>query len=99
MELKIKDEYRGMIISRNWVGTGKITFDANRAPEFTYVNFYKHGFEDVFDVVTSKLNDCCNKEICKCKKENKKKDNSLAETIKQVEDYSKKENNDDDINN
>lgn len=51
MKLKIKDEFKGMIVTRNHNRVGKITFDTNRVEEDRYINFFNHGFEEMFDVV------------------------------------------------
>lgn len=97
--IKLKDEFQGMIITRTWVGVGQVTFDANKVKPEQFENFMKFGFNDLFEEVSGpELFDCCNKEICTCKKEEELADSTeniepevktLDDTKSEVNDYIK----------
>lgn len=46
--LKLKPEFQGVVITRNKLGIGTLTFDANNVSEDSYANYAKLGFEDLF---------------------------------------------------
>lgn len=46
--LKLKPEFQGVVITRNKLGIGTLTFDANNVSEDRYENYAKLGFEDLF---------------------------------------------------
>ena len=48
---KLKEEFAGLVITRNWVGIGKITFDSNVVDQDKFENFAKYGFDDLFEDV------------------------------------------------
>jgi len=47
-KLKLKEEYKGVIVTRNHMKVGKVTFNANSVKEEQYINFYNLGFEELF---------------------------------------------------
>ena len=51
MKLKLKLQYEGMRITKNNMEHGKITFDAYSVQPEHYINFYKRGFEELFEEV------------------------------------------------
>lgn len=48
MALKLKPEFQGVVITRNKLGVGTLTFDASKVDESAYENYSKLGFEDLF---------------------------------------------------
>lgn len=48
MALKLKPEFQGVVITRNRLGVGTLTFDASQVKEDAYANYAKLGFEDMF---------------------------------------------------
>jgi len=55
MKLRLKDEYKGVIVSRNDIKIGRITFDSNKVSEENYKNFYKLGFEYLFELIIEEV--------------------------------------------
>lgn len=47
--LKLKNEYKGLIITKNVFGIGNITFDETKVNPIHYDNFAKIGFEELFE--------------------------------------------------
>ena len=88
---RIKKDYKGLVITRNHMLVGNITFDAAKVQPEQYDNFKKIGFEDVFEEV--EVCDVCKTEDCTCKKaesNSSPKQNSLEQAEEQVKEYSKK---------
>lgn len=52
--LKIKPEYQGLIITRNHMILGQITFDPFKVDPEHYINFYNNGFDYIFYEVETK---------------------------------------------
>lgn len=48
-KLKLKDKYKGLIVTRTDIRVGKITFDANTVKPEDYQNFYDLGFTELFE--------------------------------------------------
>lgn len=90
-ELRLKDEYKGMIITRNHMLVGNVTFDTTRVAAEKYANF-QNIFPDLFESV--EICDVCGNENCICLEEPKeeKEDylDSFKEVKKQVRKYTKK---------
>lgn len=55
MELRIKPEFDGLTIVRNTLKIGKVIFNTTKVSKSQYINFFKCGFEDVFDIVDEYL--------------------------------------------
>jgi hypothetical protein len=51
MKYKLKDEYKGVKVTRNHMGIGKVTFDANIVKEEHYENYVKLGFGELFEEI------------------------------------------------
>lgn len=47
--IKIKQEFEGLVITRNTLLTGQITLDTNTVEERFYQNFINIGFGDIFE--------------------------------------------------
>lgn len=47
-KLKLKNEYLGVVITRNKLGVGTLTFDSSNVEEAAYENYAKLGFDDLF---------------------------------------------------
>lgn len=90
-EIRLKDEYKGMIITRNHMLVGNVTFDSTRVAPKQYANF-QNIFPDLFESV--EICDVCVNENCTCLEEPKedKEDylESFKEVKKQVRKYTKK---------
>lgn len=50
-KLKLKEQYKGTIVSRNHNLIGRVTFDTNTVSEDKYLNFYNLGFDQMFDEI------------------------------------------------
>lgn len=48
--MKLRNEYKGVIITRMIPGIGEITFDPFLVKEDDYNNFYNLGFEFIFEI-------------------------------------------------
>lgn len=55
MKLKLKDEYKGIIVSRNDIKLGRVTFDTNKVDEENYKNFFRLGFEYLFEIIVDEV--------------------------------------------
>lgn len=97
-ELRLKDEYKGMIITRNHMLVGNVTFDSTRVAAEQYANF-QNIFPDLFESV--EICDVCSNEDCICEEsveiseespKEEKEDylESFKEVKKQVRKYTKK---------
>lgn len=49
--LKLKKEYEGLIITKNVLGLGQVTFDPSKVDPINYENYSKMGFEELFEKV------------------------------------------------
>ena len=49
-ELKLKEEYKGLVITKLYPGVGYITFDTDKVLQSQYKNFLPYGFDHIFDV-------------------------------------------------
>lgn len=85
MKKKIKEEYKGLVITFFAPGIGNVTFDPSKAQAKDYDNFARIGLDYIFeeDVVTKKEHIC--DENCEHNKEK-----TLEDFKKEVEDYSEK---------
>lgn len=90
-EIRLKEEYKGMIITRNHILVGNVTFDSTRVAQEQYANFHNI-FPDLFELVD--ICDVCSSEDCICEESPKeeKEDylDSFKEVKKQVKKYTKK---------
>jgi hypothetical protein len=89
-DLRLKKEFEGMIITRNHMLVGNVTFDSTRVDKSQYKNF-QNIFSDLFEEV--ELCDVCSNEGCICQKEVESLDepNEDIEIVKeQVKKYTKK---------
>ena len=61
MEYRLKDEYKGIIVSRNNPIIGKVTFNSNTCKPEDYKTYFRLGFEELFekviDIVIDKIED------------------------------------------
>jgi len=48
---KLKPEYEGIIVSKNHMALGKITFDPTKVAPENYHNYVKLGFEELFEEI------------------------------------------------
>lgn len=46
--LKLKNQYKGLTITRSHKALGTITFDSNKVNESEYQFYYNNGFKDLF---------------------------------------------------
>lgn len=99
---RVKQDYQGLIITRNNMLVGNITLDTSKVQPEQMANFQKIGFEDVFEDV--EVCDNCRQEKCSCKKALTEADaladvkgiprpdfnkSSLEEAAEQVKEYTK----------
>ena len=52
---KIKDQYKGLIITRNVFALGQVTFDPSKVDPKDYKNYVKMGFEELFEEVIEEI--------------------------------------------
>ena len=57
MQYKLKDEYKGIIVSRNNPIIGKITFNSNTCKPEDYKTYFRLGFEELFEEIVEKVID------------------------------------------
>lgn len=55
MKLKLKDGYKGAIITLNHNKFGKITLDTNNIDESEYEFYYNAGFQSMFTKIKHKV--------------------------------------------
>jgi Mg2+ and Co2+ transporter CorA len=55
MKYKLKEEYKGVIVTRNHMSIGKVTFDANIVKEEHYENYVKLGFDELFEEIVETI--------------------------------------------
>lgn len=55
MKYKLKQEFQGVRVTRNHMGIGKVTFDANSVNPEHYENYVKLGFEELFEEILETL--------------------------------------------
>lgn len=77
--LTLKEEYKGVIISKLYPGIGNITFDPAKVKPESYKNYIQFGFDHIFDEIETC--DTCLELICICQQA----DNSKS-TDKKTED-------------
>jgi hypothetical protein len=51
MNLKVKKQYEGIILTRMVLGVGEITFDPNQTSPEHYINFFNYGFDFIFEEI------------------------------------------------
>lgn len=51
MNLRVKKQYEGIILTRMILGVGEITFDPYNTPKENYINFYNLGFDFIFEEI------------------------------------------------
>jgi hypothetical protein len=51
MNLRVKKQYEGIILTRMILGVGEITFDPNNTLHEHYINFYNLGFDFIFEEI------------------------------------------------
>lgn len=49
--LQIKQQYKGLVITRNLFNIGNVTLDTNTVEQHNYKNFYDIGFDEFFEDV------------------------------------------------
>lgn len=54
---KLKEEYKGIIVSRNNPIIGKVTFNSNTCKPEDYKTYFKLGFEELFEEIVEKVID------------------------------------------
>lgn len=57
MNYKLKDEYQGVIVSRNNPVIGRVTFNSNTVDPEHYENYFKLGFEELFEEIIEMIID------------------------------------------
>ena len=94
-QYKIKNEYSGLIITKNVYGLGQVTFDSSKVDPKDYKTYVKLGFEELFEKVVEEVIEFIVDEIKevieevkekRAKKKSEKK-NLLDLAKEQVEDY------------
>jgi len=50
-KLQLKQEHIGKTITRRFVGIGNLVLDTNKLDSRTILNYYRNGFEDLFEYV------------------------------------------------
>jgi hypothetical protein len=81
MKKKIRDEYKGLVITFFAPGIGNVTFDPSKTQVKDYDNFARIGLDYIFDEEQEHICD----ENCEHNKEK-----TLEDFKKEVEDYSEK---------
>jgi hypothetical protein len=51
MNIRVKNQYEGIILTRMILGVGQITFDPNNTSKEHYINFYNLGFDFIFEEI------------------------------------------------
>lgn len=54
MKLQLKKEFAGQVITRRFTGIGYIELDTNKLDSRKILNYYRNGFEDIFEYVEPK---------------------------------------------
>jgi 2-phosphoglycerate kinase len=57
MQYRLKEEYRGVIVSRNNPIIGRVTFNANTCNPQDYKTYVRLGFEELFEEIVEKVID------------------------------------------
>ena len=57
MQYRLKEEYKGIIVSRNNPIIGKVTFNSNTCKPEDYKTYFKLGFEELFEERVEKVID------------------------------------------
>jgi hypothetical protein len=55
MNIKVKKQYEGIILTRMILGVGEITFDPNNTSKEHYINFYNLGFDFIFEEIVEEI--------------------------------------------
>jgi hypothetical protein len=55
MNLKVKKQYEGIILTRMVLGVGEITFDPNQTSQEHYINFFNYGFDFIFEEIKEEI--------------------------------------------
>lgn len=63
MSLRVKKEYEGVIVTRNVMGLGQVTFDPSKVDERKFENYVRMGFTEMFEEYCI----YCSKSPCQCK--------------------------------
>lgn len=87
-QYKIKNEYSGLIITKNVYGLGQVTFDSSKVDPKDYKTYVKLGFEELFEKVVEEVIEEIKEKRAKKKSEKK---NLLDLAKEQVEDYKSEE--------
>lgn len=52
---RIKEQYKGLIITKSVFGLGQVTFDPSKVDPKDYKNYIKMGFEELFEEIIEEI--------------------------------------------